>query len=264
MPVRTVRSGWDNAVFRLGESLAVRVPRRELAVPLLRHEQRWLPELAPRLPLAVPVPVFAGAAQPGYPWPWSVVPWFDGAPAAAALPAGGLGEGAVTTIADFLRALHVPAPAEAPASRARGVPLRERSGAVLARLQDPRHRAAWLRWSAAPPWEGPPLWLHGDLHPLNIIVDGAGLPAAIIDFGDLTAGDPAYDLAVAWMVFDEPRRRAFRRRVERSRAPLAWGPLWSRARAFALSMAVLFRDTGSPGSPEEAIGAFALRQLRLG
>ena len=73
-----VRNGWDNAVWRLGDELAIRITRRAVAVDLHRHEQRWLPVLAPGLPLPVPAPVIVGVPSAQFPWPWSVVPWFEG------------------------------------------------------------------------------------------------------------------------------------------------------------------------------------------
>ncbi|MER7151067.1 phosphotransferase [Streptomyces lydicus] len=51
--------------------------------------------------------------------------------------------------------------------------------------------------------------LHGDLHPANILVD-RGRIRAVIDFGDITSGDPATDLSVAWMLFTAEQRVALR------------------------------------------------------
>src|SRR5689334_3635384 len=108
LPLRAVDAGWDNALFRLGDHLAVRLPRRALAAPLIIHEQRWLPNLANCLALPIPAPLRVGTPTLGYPWHWSIVPWLSGmaadqhAPdAAQALP-----------FAAFLRSLHVPAPAD--------------------------------------------------------------------------------------------------------------------------------------------------------
>src|SRR3984957_20415092 len=114
-----VTDGWDNAVWRLGDVLAIRITRRAVAVDLHRHEQRWLPVLAPGLPLPVPAPVIAGVPSAQFPWPWSVVPWFDGEIAAVAPPL----QGEARELARFLMALHVPAPAEVERNPARGCPL---------------------------------------------------------------------------------------------------------------------------------------------
>src|SRR5690242_2363669 len=80
LPLRFVAHGWDNAIFRLGEDLAVRLPRRAAAVALIEHEQRWLPELAGRVSVPLPVPVRRGVPGAAFPWPWSITPWFSGLP----------------------------------------------------------------------------------------------------------------------------------------------------------------------------------------
>lgn len=217
LPLRLEANGWDNVVFRLGPDLAVRLPRRQAAAELVLNEQRWLPVLAPALPLPAPVPVLAGRPADGYPWPWSVVPWFAGGIAASTPPADPAA--AADTLGQFVAALHRPAPLEAPANPVRGGPLAHRHDAVEERLTRvgptlaPAERAAltatWADSLAAPAWSGAPRWLHGDLHPANLLVDEQGHLSAVIDFGDLTAGDPATDLAVAWMLFDDgpPRER---------------------------------------------------------
>ena len=197
-------AGWDNTLWRLGTDRLVRLPRRAAAAVLTIHEQRWLPTLGPTLPLPVPVPLRVGRPTARYPWSWSVVPWLDGVPgdrttaiesAAVAVRLGG-----------FLRALHRPAPADAPPNPYRGVPLVERADAFEARVRDldaeidaPTVRAAWDRACDTTPWQGPPTWLHGDLHPANLLFVDGDL-SAVIDFGDLCAGDPATDLAAAWML----------------------------------------------------------------
>lgn len=216
LPLRLVANGWDNVVYRLGDRLAVRLPRRLAAAELVLNEQRWLPALAPRLPLSVPTPVLAGRPADGYPWPWSVVPWLPGGIAADTPLADPTA--ATDSLGRFVAALHQPAPAEAPQNPVRGCPLAHRQEAVTERLARvgpglaPGERdalaAAWAEGLATPVWDGPALWLHGDLHPANLLVDGRGRLSAVIDFGDLTAGDPATDLAVAWMLFDATDVRA--------------------------------------------------------
>lgn len=218
LPLQLTANGWDNVIYRLGSALAVRLPRRRAGAELVLHEQRWLPALAPDLPLPVPAPVVAGRPGEGYPWPWSVVPWFPGRIAAAAPPADPLA--AADALGRFVSALHRPAPADAPVNPVRGCPLAHRLDAVeerlarigptLAAAQRQALSAAWADGLAAPIWSAHPVWLHGDLHPANVLVDGRGAVSAVIDFGDLTAGDPATDLAVAWMLFDdEPARARF-------------------------------------------------------
>jgi aminoglycoside phosphotransferase (APT) family kinase protein len=211
LPITVLANGWDNVICRLGANWLIRLPRRAAAAELVLHEQRWLPVLAPRLPLAVPAPVRIGQPGEGYPWAWSVVPFLPGQVAARTPPADA-GNAAVT-LGGFLRALHGNAPRDAPRNPFRGVPLADRNDtflsnlAILGNLIDGAAvRILWETALAAPPWPGPKLWLHGDLHPANILVHDGEL-SAVIDFGDITGGDPATDLAVAWMLFPDPRDR---------------------------------------------------------
>jgi aminoglycoside phosphotransferase (APT) family kinase protein len=213
-PLRIVAHGWDNVLARLGDELVVRVPRRRLAARLIEHEQRWLPRLAPRLPLPIPVPLRVGVPGEGFPWAWSICPWFAG-DNAASVPLGDP-DAAAATLARLLGALNQPAPANAPVNPFRGVALAARDATVRQYLDvvgsAVDQRAVWRRWDdarALPIYEGSPLWLHGDLHPANLIVRDGAL-AAVLDFGDLTAGDPATDYAIAWMLFDPDVRVRFR------------------------------------------------------
>lgn len=212
LPLRRASHGWDNVTFRLGDGLAVRLPARTAATTLVEHEQRWLPTLAPLLPVPVPVPVRLGRPDAGYPWAWSVVPWLTGTPSdelTAADRDAWAGELGVA-----LAALHRPAPPDAPANPVRGVPLAERDAAVAERLAGyagPHAevlRAAWRDGVAAPRWDGPPVWLHGDPHPANLLAADGRL-AALLDFGDVTAGDPASDLGTTWATFTSSGRERF-------------------------------------------------------
>ena len=250
LPVEFLANGWDNAIFRLGEDLLARMPRRTLGAQIIAHEQRWLPAVAPGLPLPIPCPVRTGAPGLGFPYSWSVVPYLPGVPAAGA-DGGGVPIDLAAVAADlggFLRAMHVVAPADAPANPFRGVPLSQRAAtfeANLALLAEPGAaspavadeaavRRAWADALAAPAYDGPPVWLHGDLHPANLLVDN-GRISGVIDFGDITAGDPASDLSVAWMLLPLEWHDAFR---------AAYGgvpeDLWRRARGWALALGVVF------------------------
>lgn len=204
VPITSLAHGWDNILFRLGEGWLARFPRRALAVALVQNEVRWLPELAPRLPLPIPRPVVVGEPGEGFPWPWTIVPWIEGIPAAETTDVD-VAE-AATDLGSFLGALHVPAPEQAPPNPYRGVPLPERDEATrhriarLAELTDVEGiRACWEDALEAPGHHGASVWLHGDLHPGNVIVS-EGRMAGIIDFGDITAGDPATDLSAMWTV----------------------------------------------------------------
>lgn len=210
-PLAPLDTGWDNAMFRLGEDLVVRLPRRTEAVALIGNEQTWLPALRDRLPLPIPAPVRIGAAAEAYPWPWSILPWLPGRPADLEAPAADQAR----ALAEFLGALHRLAPPDAPANEVRGVPLRARAGGVEERLDrlgrstdwiPPAVLAAWRRALEAPEADES-RWLHGDLHARNVLVDD-GRITGVIDWGDVTSGDVATDLASVWMLFDDARARS--------------------------------------------------------
>ncbi|MGV9212485.1 aminoglycoside phosphotransferase family protein [Micromonospora sp. RB23] len=257
LPVEILANGWDNLVCRLGAELLVRLPRRAIAAELIAHEQRWLPELASGLPLPVPAPVRLGQPSGQYPWSWSVVPFFPGRIVALSAPDDP--SSAAATLGGFLDALHLPAPAEAPVNPVRGIALPGRAAGVLNGLAhlDPADRVAalgiWEVAVAAPTWNGPPLWLHGDLHPANILVD-RGRISAVIDFGDITSGDPATDLSVAWMLFTAEQRAALRRAYGR-----ADDATWERARGWALALSLVFLTHSEDNPLMRGIGERALR-----
>jgi aminoglycoside phosphotransferase (APT) family kinase protein len=252
-PLELVAHGWDNDVFRLGDDLAVRLPRRQVAAALIENEQRWLPEMAERMPVPVPAPVALGAPGDDYPWAWSIVPWFAGR---SAMESDAASRGAIAEqLADALLALHTPAPADAPANSYRGVPLAERDEVVRERLAPhPSLLAVWDAALAAPAWHGPKLWLHGDVHPGNVLIDD-GRMSALIDFGDLTSGDPANDLSAAWLFFTTSGRERFRARLG-DRYDTA---TWERARGWAAAFAGIALETPEHGF--DALGAHALREL---
>jgi len=226
-------AGFDNAIFRLGTDLAVRLPRRQFGADHLEHEYRWLPVVGPRLPLAVPVPAGKGEPGEGYPWPWLVCSWLPGEIAALAPVADP--ERAAVTLARFVAALRALDPAGAPHSDLRSGPLaahddviRAAADALRGRLDTARALAVWQESLAAPPWTGRPVWLHGDLHAANLLVSH-GEMAAVIDFGLVGLGDPACDLMAAWTCLDLPAgRRIFRQVLAADDAT------WSRARGWAL------------------------------
>ena len=213
LPLQFGAAGWDNQMVRVGDRHVARLPRRTVGDRLVLHEQRWLPEIAPRLPLPVPTPLVSGVPEHGYPWHWSVCPWLPGTTAAVSPPDD---EAATAdTLAAFLMALHHPAPVDAPTNEFRGVPLATRAEAFESRLSrlgdDHTSRQLhdwWVDVAAIPAANVEPVLLHGDLHPANLLVHDGRL-AAVVDFGDICGGDPATDLAVAWMLFGHPGRDRF-------------------------------------------------------
>lgn len=272
--------GWDCSVWRLGtdtdtgtstgtgtgagagagaEELAVRVPRRAAAAPLVRHEQRWVPVLAELVApsgLSLPTPLFAGSPTDTFPWPWSIVPWFAGTNAIA-VPRPQRTPWA-PRLAEALARLHTPAHPEAPRNPFRGVPLVERAETVSARVEagsasvtPETMRALAVAWGAGlstEPWSAPPVWIHGDLHPGNLIARDSEL-VALIDFGDVTAGDPAYDLAVAWLAFDAAGRSVFQ-----VASPHVDAATWTRARAWAAAVALILLQQSDDNPDYLALG----------
>lgn len=216
-PLKLGALGWDNQVWRLGDDLAVRLPwATGSADALLRKEHTWLPLLAEGLPLPVPVPQRLGEPSARFPRPWLVTTWVPGEPADRA-PAT-RPEEAADTLAAFLTAFHRPAPEQAPAGRDRGGRLSDFAEALTGSLTRAAElglveypdavRAIWEDAAAAPAWTGPRLWLHGDLHPANILTTD-GTFSGVIDFGDLFAGDPAYDLAAGWILLPDGAQDRF-------------------------------------------------------
>jgi aminoglycoside phosphotransferase (APT) family kinase protein len=208
LSLREVEGGWGNQMWRLGDELAVRIQRMETDPDRQLKERRWLPLIASRLPLPIPVPVRNGAPSERFPKMWTVMTWVPGLP----LDHGSITRGKHTTdtLAAFLRALHVDAPADAPVdTTGRGAHPKDCTdgfdyffGSVDADTigSDAADvRAVWDDAVAAPAWEGPLVWVHGDLHPANVVV-ADGTLAGVVDFGDMFAGDPALDLAAAWVL----------------------------------------------------------------
>jgi aminoglycoside phosphotransferase (APT) family kinase protein len=247
LPIERVESaGTDNAIYRLGDDMAVRLPRIHWAVGAADKEHEWLPRLAPHLPLAVPVPLGKGTPADGYPWPWSVCSWLRGE---IATPArlDDLGQ-AATDLAGFVTALRGIDPAGAPAAT-RGIPLstreepvREAIAALHGKIDTDAVTAAWEAALRAPAWHGPPVWVHGDLYDGNLLTERGRLNA-VIDFGGMGVGDPACDLIAAWSLFAGESREAFRAALNVDDAT------WARGRGWALSVALIalpYYETTNP------------------
>ncbi len=236
-----VSTGTDNAIYRLGDEMAVRLPRRQSSVGQVEKEHRWLPTLAPHLPLAIPVPIAKGKPAEGYPWRWSVYRWIQGENATIGRIADW--REAALAIAEFIAAMRRIDPTGGPAPGAhnfgRGVPLAMRDANTRAAITSLDGvidtQAATLAWEAAleaPAWNGAPVWIHGDLQTGNLLVERGRL-SAVIDFGGLGVGDPACDLMVAWMLLPAEAREVFRAALSVDDAA------WTRGRGWALSVALM-------------------------
>lgn len=261
LPLQDVGHGYDTFIYRLGHDLAVRLPRRDASVACMRNELTWLRAVAGALPVATPVPVRSGQPSALFPWPWSVVRWLPGSPADHGAPAPGEAQ----RLGACLRTLHRTAPADAPRNPWRGAALTVRAAEIDARIarlsQTTESITAAVRdaWAAAlaAPIDTPSTWMHGDLHPGNILVEHGRL-TGIIDWGDLCAGDAAGDLAAPWMLFDtiDARLDVLAGYGGVTAATLA------RARGWAVFFGTILLEHGLAGNPRHAaIGAATLRRI---
>jgi aminoglycoside phosphotransferase (APT) family kinase protein len=242
LPITPVPSaGTDNAIYRLGDGLAVRLPRIHSATAQIDKEAAWLPVLAPHLPLDVPVPLAVGVPGEGYPWRWSICRWLDGVNATLDQLADPVA--AAITLAEFITALQAIDAGDGPPPGAhnfhRGVPLIRRDASTRAAIASldglidtAAALAAWESALRAPAWDRPPVWIHGDLQAGNLLARQGRL-SAVIDFGGLGVGDPACDLMVAWNLFPPDAREAFRAALAVDDAA------WTRGRGWALSFGVI-------------------------
>lgn len=242
LPIEPVRSaGTDNAIYRLGEDMALRFPRILEATARLEKELRWLPRLAPDLPLAIPLPLSKGTPAEGYPWLWSIYRWLKGEN--ATLDRFADPRQAAIDLAQFITALQRIDPTGGPPpgehNFGRGVPLAGRDPHVRTAiasldtmLDADAVTAAWEVALHTPAWQGPPVWIHGDLSPGNLLVVQGHL-SGVIDFGGLGVGDPACDLIAAWNLFSAETRDVFRSALQVDDAT------WARGRGWALSVALI-------------------------
>lgn len=238
LPIEPVSSsGTDNALYRLGADMVVRLPRIHWAVGGVEKDFRWLPMLAPLLPVAIPVPLAKGTPAEGYPWEWGVYPWLEGEnPTVDGIADA---DSLARDAARFVDALHRIDPTGGPPA-SRGAPLatrdeptREAIEALRGVIDVDGATAAWEAALGAPVWHGPPVWVHSDLLPGNLLVEQGRL-SAVIDFGGLGLGDPACDLMVAWTLFSGEGRDVFRSALSVDDAT------WARGRGHALSWALIF------------------------
>lgn len=239
-PVRS--AGTDNALYRLGDEMVVRLPRIHWAVDQIDKEQEWLPRLAPHLPVAVPAQLAKGKPGEGYPWDWSICRWVDG----ENMTFEGLADPcrAAEDVAHFIGALQridtTGGPTPATHNLSRGKPLatrdaqtREAIAALRGTIDTDAATAAWEAALEAAEWNHPPVWFHGDMLPGNLLFKQDRL-SGVIDFGTLGVGDPACDLMIAWSLFAGESREVFRATLAVDDAT------WARGRGWALSQALIF------------------------
>jgi aminoglycoside phosphotransferase (APT) family kinase protein len=231
-------SGTDHSLYRIGSDLVGRFPRMDWALDQVESDRRWLPLLAPHLPVPVPVPVAVGEPGEGFPWPWSVVPWLIGENPTADNVDLDL---AAISLAAFIAAMHGVDTAGGPVKvgSTRGAPLAGRDRATRAAIEElgdrvdvPRVTEVWEQALSASAWTRPPVWIHGDLQGGNLLVHQRRL-SAVIDFGGIGVGDPAVDLLPAWNIFGKRSRSIFREALSCD------DDTWQRGRGWALSTALI-------------------------
>ncbi len=248
LPISNLDEGWDNRMFRLGSEYLIRLPRRILSAGLIENEQKWLPQLAQALPLPISSPVRFGTPEFGYPCSWSILPWIEGSCADVCEPQ----LDHVESFVSFLKALHVPAPLDAPSNPYRGIDLKKKAKDFQKWMSQLTEYYPDLISPVTEIWEQAlqssidveDTWIHGDLHAKNVLVSASKI-AGVIDWGDLTSGDRATDLASIWMLFPEMEAR--------QTAIELYGPIsrstLQRAQGWAALFGVLLLYTGLTDNP---------------
>jgi aminoglycoside phosphotransferase (APT) family kinase protein len=243
LSIRAVQSaGTDNALYRLGDEMVVRLPRIHWATEQVDKEQRWLPKLAPFLPVAIPIPLAMGVPGEDYPWHWSIYKWLEGETPSIEQLANP--SQVAADLAQFILTLQRIDIRDGPPSGshdlARGKPLelrdtytREAIATLDGAMDTDALIEAWEDALKAPRWDQAPVWLHGDMLPGNLLIKYSRL-SGVIDFGALCIGDPACDLMIAWNLFSAEIREEFRALLGVD------DPTWARGRGWALSQALIF------------------------
>ncbi|HEY9620892.1 MAG TPA: aminoglycoside phosphotransferase family protein [Crinalium sp.] len=235
-----IPQGWDNRTFRLGKTMSVRLPSAVGYTPQIEKEHRYLPCLAPLLPLPIPIPVAKGKPGEGYPWSWSIYRWLPGKTADSTQIADHTRF--AITLAHFLVALQQIDPTDGPTPGShnafRGGPLTvyddetRRAIRVLDGVVNTEAAIAVWDNALAAPWHGQPVWFHGDVAVGNLLILDGRL-SAVIDFGCSGVGDPACDMVIAWTLLEGESRAAFRTALRVDEG------IWARGRGWALWKALI-------------------------
>jgi aminoglycoside phosphotransferase (APT) family kinase protein len=272
LPIAEVEvDGWDNRTFRLGSELTIRLPSGDWYAKQVEKEQRWLPVLAPRLPLPIPTPVARGEPDAAFPYPWSVYRWLDGELASKAHVADLTAF--ATALAGFLNALARADATDGPEPGEhnffRGGPLatyEEEALQAIETLGDEIPRDDVNRvWQDAmsTAWEHDPVWLHGDVAAGNLLVRDGRL-AAVIDFGSSGVGDPACDCVIAWTFLSGPSRDRFRAELDVDEGTWSRGRGWGLWKALITLVGHLERDSPTAALPRRDIERILLDHAQDG
>jgi aminoglycoside phosphotransferase (APT) family kinase protein len=260
LELKEVVGGWGNQMWRLGEDLAVRMPRTDRAPELLLNEHRWVPDIAARVPLPIQTPVRLGVPSDRFPRTWLVTTWVAGEPADFAPISD---SASADVLAAFLQALHTEAPADAPASERTGLPQSLGFSEVHEYVDHlDEVREVWADAVTAPEYDGPPVWLHADLHPANVVV-ADGMLAGVIDLEEVCGGDPANDLAAAWILLPAGGADRFFESYQADEATVRRARGWAVQRALFLIAMGINGDKGLPGGKPNwgPLGRAALERL---
>jgi aminoglycoside phosphotransferase (APT) family kinase protein len=262
LPIQFLDSGWDNNNYRLGTQYIVRIPRRKVSVDSLLSEINWLPKLQSYLPIPIPAPIKVGEPDHNYPWHWTITPWFEGK-TVEGTPLY-IHNSEAVRLAQFLTILHSQNSDNAPINNHRGIPLSEKNNDVILRMErlkkqtdliSPKIEQLWQQ-AVKEPFPIEKCLLHGDLHPRNILIHDKKF-AAIIDWGDITSGDVATDVASFWMVFIEKRTRQKGLKYYGADQSLI-----NRSIGWAINFGTILLDTGLNGDPSYTEnGVFILKNL---
>jgi len=242
LPIRPIeKSGWDNKMFRLGQTMTIRLPSAHYYAAQVPKEQRWLPLLAPHLSFSISRPLAFGVPSSNYPWRWSVYQWIEGENADILHDDKCLRQFAVD-IAQFLKQLHRIDVSGGPSAGEHnfyrgGSPsvYDSEARAAIVQLRDLIDVAAvtvvWER-AISSTWNKAPVWVHGDFSVGNILVKDNRL-TAVIDFGCMAVGDPACDLVIAWTFLTDESRKIFKEHMQLDSGT------WARACGWALWKALI-------------------------
>lgn len=250
LPLESITSlATSHAVFRLGKQYLVRMPRIETAAASIDKEYKWVPQLASCLSIPISDPCFQGKPSETYPWPWLIAPWQEGHN--PVFEKSTEYEVLAKDIAYFLNQLHaIPCTGQEPIP-SRGIELTcleaETRNAIEQLAEEENIFQAikiWEQLLQMPGWPHKAVWVHGDLLPVNILIENNRL-AAVIDFADAGLGDPACDLIIAWSLLEAPSRKILKDSLQ-GLDPAAW----ERSKAWALSIAFIilpYYQKSNPG-----------------